>query len=145
MNMNKKSLIYLASPHSHQSSSIREDRYKEALRCTTWMVSNGLWVYSPIVNNHHIGVSLLDNKLWHEQSSGWEYWNEFDTELITRCDEMYVLMIPGTSESVGVRAEIEIAKIQGKKISAIWEIDHYDKYVVGGMIDYILESYVKTI
>jgi hypothetical protein len=42
--------------------------------------------------------------------------------MITRCDEVWVLMIPGTIDSKGVRAEIEIAKLQGKRINVIWKI-----------------------
>lgn len=107
----KKPLIYLASPHSHPDPKIREERYKESLKCHKWLVENGFWVFSPIVHSHHCyGV---------DKEQGWEYWKEFDTEMITKCDEVWVLAISGTFESVGIRAEMEIAKLQGKKIAII--------------------------
>lgn len=111
-----KQMIYLASPHSHISSEVRQDRYQAALECTSWLISNGFWVFSPIVHDHN----LLCNQ--NVRNINWEFWKEFDTEMITRCDEVWVLMIPGTIDSKGVRAEIEIAKLQGKRINVIWKI-----------------------
>lgn len=108
----KKPLIYLCSPHSHLQAEVRQSRYEEALKCTSWLVSNGFWVYSPIVSNHNLPCNI-------EKNISWEYWKEFDTEMITRCDELWVLDIEGTSSSVGVKAEIEIAGLLGKRIIII--------------------------
>jgi hypothetical protein len=108
-----KKLIYLASPHSHTSSGVREDRYKMALECTSWLIARGFWVFSPIVHSHNLPLNKNINNI------KWEFWREFDTETITRCDEVWVLDIPGTWESKGVRAEIDIAKLQGKMVFVI--------------------------
>ncbi len=113
-----KQLIYLASPHSHTSSLVRLERYEEALRCNTWLVRQGFWIYSPIVSSHYVNV--LDEEGWKDNKKGWEYWKEFDTEMIKRCDELWVLEIKGTADSVGVRAEVEIAKELKKPIYHIW-------------------------
>ncbi len=112
-----KQLIYLASPHSHTKWEVRQERYEEALKCTTWLVRNGFWCYSPIVSSHfiHAGKDLFD-----DNKKGWEYWKEFDTEMIKRCDEVWVLEVKGTADSVGVKAEIEIAKSLKKSIYHIW-------------------------
>lgn len=108
-----KKMIYLASPHSHTSSGVRQDRYEAALQCTSWLIERGFWCFSPIVHSHNLPCNVGDK-------ISWEWWKEFDTETIMRCDEVWVLLIPGTNESKGVRAEIEIAKIQGKKIIGIY-------------------------
>lgn len=118
-----KPLIYLASPHSHPKVEVREERYREALKCQNWLVSNGFWVFSPIVSSHYTTETLkyLD----------FSFWKEFDTEMITRCDELWVLIIDGTENSIGVKAEFEIAKLQGKKIHAIWPRDKGNDFVLG--------------
>jgi hypothetical protein len=108
----KKPLIYLASPYSHTSTCIREDRYQAALKCTSWLIENGFWVFSPIVHSHNLPCNSGDR-------ISFEFWEEFDTETITRMDELWVLDIPGVLESKGVRAEIEIAKLQSKKIMVV--------------------------
>lgn len=110
--MPKKPLIYLASPHSHTSAGIRQDRYQAALECTSWLIENGFWCFSPIVHSHNLPCNSGDR-------ISFEWWKDFDTEAITRMDEFWILIIPGTLESKGVKAEVEIAKLQGKKIMII--------------------------
>lgn len=128
----KKQLIYIASPHSHNSSFIREYRYyKEALKCTSWLVRNGFWVFSPIVHSHNLDI----HKSVYKGRQEWEYWKEFDTEMITRCDELWVLMIEGTKDSIGVSEEIKIARLQEKVVKAI-SIDYrWDSY------SYMIQDY----
>lgn len=117
-----KPLIYLASPHSHTLSSVREDRYREALRCNTWLVGRGIWVYSPIVASHHVGIALAINGPIGtiDPRASFEYWKEFDTEMIKRCDELWILEIKGTADSVGVQAERLIAMEMKKRVMHIW-------------------------
>lgn len=110
-----KKMVYLASPHSHTSSGVQQDRYEAALKCTSWLIERGFWCFSPIVHSHNLPCN-------HGDKISWEFWKEFDVETITRMDELWILMIPGTTESKGVLAEIEIAKIQGKKIMTIHEV-----------------------
>jgi Domain of unknown function (DUF1937) len=109
-----KKMIYLASPHSHTNAGVRQDRYQAALNCTSWLIENGFWCFSPIIHSHNLPF------LKDESKFNFEWWKEFDTETITRMDEVWVLVIPGTLESKGVRAEVEIAKLQGKKVFLIW-------------------------
>lgn len=123
----EKPMIYLASPHSHTSSGVREDRYQAALKCTSWMIENGFWVFSPIVHSHNLPCNKGDK-------ISWEFWKEFDTETIKRFDEVWVLMIVGTTESKGVKAEVEIAKTQNKIIKTIHEVRY--PYREDGNYDY---------
>jgi hypothetical protein len=130
MNLTKQ-MIYLASPHTHATSGIRVDRYLAALDCLDWMLRRGYWVFSPIVHSHNL-PSNTGEKI------SWEHWTEFDTETITRMDELWVLIMPGTKESKGVRAEIKIAEIQGKKIIAIQKERGVDDNYVIKVFDYPL-------
>lgn len=41
---------------------------------------------------------------------GWEFWQGYDQHMISLCDEVHVLMLQGWTNSVGVTAEIKIAK-----------------------------------
>jgi hypothetical protein len=118
----KKPLIYLASPHSHTSTCIREDRYIAALNCTSWLIDNGFWCFSPIVHSHNLPCNKGDK-------ISFEFWKEFDTETITRMDELWILITPGVFESKGVRAEIEIAKLQGKRIMVIRKQQDNNYYI----------------
>jgi len=66
-------------------------------------------VFSPIACTHPIAMAC-------GLPTGWEYWREFDEKMISVCDELHVVMIPGWSDSRGVTAEIEIAERLGVKV-----------------------------
>lgn len=44
---------------------------------------------------------------------GWEFWEAYDRDMISRCDEVAVLRLSGWENSTGVRAEIAIAEELG--------------------------------
>jgi hypothetical protein len=94
-------VIYLASPYSHQQAQIREQRYRDACQATAALLRAGQNVFSPIVHGHPLTAYGLP--------TDWQYWEAFDRELISCCNELYVLTIDGWQESVGVTAETMIA------------------------------------
>ena len=102
-------MIYLASPYSHPDPQVREARFNVACRATAELVLAGRAVFSPVVHGHPLVRFGLP--------TDWAYWRRFDTEHLKRCDEVLVLQIDGWRESVGVRAEIELARASGKRIS----------------------------
>ena len=104
-------MIYLASPYSHPYSNIRLLRYHDACRATAYLIQKGKFVFSPIVNSH----PLLQFGL----QGNWQHWKEFDAFMIGMCDEMVILKLKGWKKSVGVTAEIQIAKSLGKPISKL--------------------------
>jgi nucleoside 2-deoxyribosyltransferase len=112
--MSEKKMIYLASPHTHTLASVRNDRYLAALECTSWLIENGFWVFSPIVHSHNLEIS--------KERIDFEKWREFDFEIIRRMDEVWVLMMNGTETSKGVKEEIKFAKENDKKTMAIMKI-----------------------
>ena len=128
----KKKMIYLASPHSHTSSSVRQDRYEEALKCASYFIERGEWMFSPIVHSHNLMPHYSDNIC--STIRGWDFWKEFDTETIRRMDEVWVLKIPGWEESKGVQEEIKIAKEMGKVVRHVekstW-VDSNNKHIYG--------------
>lgn len=128
-----KQMIYLASPHTHTNSGIRDDRYKSALHCLSYFLERGFWMFSPIVHSHNLPMNQT------EHTVKWETWAEFDTETITRMDEVWLLMIPGTTESKGVKKEVEIAKLQGKKIFTVWPVTDRE-----GKKDYTITAFTES-
>lgn len=102
-------IIYLASPYSHPSAAVREQRFQDACRAAAHLMRQGHIVYSPIAHTHPI-ATLCD------LPKGWEYWRKVDEAFLERCDALYVLHLDGWRESVGVRAEIVIANRLHKPI-----------------------------
>lgn len=101
-------MIYLASPYSHPEVVVREQRFHAACRAVAALLASGLTVFSPIVHGH----PLVD----HGLPTDWPFWERFDRDHMTRCDEVVVLMFDGWRESVGVAAEIRIAGELGKPV-----------------------------
>ena len=47
----------------------------------------------------------------------WQFWQRHDRRYLDVCDEVVVLMLDGWRESVGVQAEIAIARELGKPVT----------------------------
>ncbi len=87
-------------------------RFKQVNKAAGELMSERKHVFSPISHTHPIA----------EETSlplGWDYWEQYDRRFIEMCDEMYILMLDGWEDSIGVQAEIKIAKELGKKITYI--------------------------
>lgn len=101
-------MIYLASPYSHPDAMIRRQRFHAACRVAANLLASGMAVFSPIVHGHPL--------VRHGLPTDWSFWERFDRDHITRCDEVVVLMLDGWRDSVGVAAEIRIAGELGKPV-----------------------------
>ena len=101
-------MIYLASPYTHLDPFIREQRFHEACRAAAAITRAGLVVFSPIAHSH----PLVEYGL----PTDWGFWQRFDRAYLERCDEVVVLMLDGWKESVGVQAEIRLARELGKPV-----------------------------
>jgi hypothetical protein len=98
----KNPMIYLASPYSHDVSAVREMRFRRACWATAELMKRGENVFSPIVHSHPLVVHGLPNT--------WEFWQRVDRDYLEHCEQLVVLMLDGWRESVGVQAEIAIAR-----------------------------------
>lgn len=112
--MLRKKLTYLASPYHHEQPDIRYARYMRVCGTAAILMRRGLFVYSPIAHND--GVAY-----YGELQTGWDYWREYDTAMLECCKDMLVLILDGWQDSVGIRAEIDIATRLGISISYINE------------------------
>ena len=106
MNDRPAEYVYLASPYSRASEELREERYLAARDCTTWMLRNRRWVYSPIVHCHDLARA-------GDLPNGFDYWQEYNKAMLIFARALYVLTIPGWRESDGVAWEIAFAKSEG--------------------------------
>ena len=94
-------MIYLASPYSHLDAIVREQRFLAACQAAGQLMRSGQRVFSPIAHSHAI--------VQHGVPADWAYWEAFDGHMLSRCDELVVLMLEGWRESEGVQAEIDLA------------------------------------
>lgn len=102
-------LVYISSPYTHKDNSIVRVRAARAAQLTAKLqceYGETHTLISPIVHGHQLEVTGLDKSLPHT----WDYWEQHDLNLLKRCDEMWVMCMPGWDKSVGVTAEIEFCK-----------------------------------
>lgn len=99
----KRPLTYLATPYSHPDSGIRQDRFLSVTKVAAEMMASGEHVYSPISHCHPIALA-------GNLPKNFDYWREYCITMMRCCTKLKVLMVPGWRESVGVDAEIAIAK-----------------------------------
>lgn len=101
-------LAYLASPLTHADPEVRSERTAAVSRACGWLMNNrqDIFVFSPIAHADRIAsVCSLPYQ--------WEFWAAIDECMLSRCEEIWVLCIPGFKKSTGVNAERVIAKRLG--------------------------------
>ena len=104
-------MIYLASPYTHVDAAVREERAKlAAIAAGRLMISTGDCVYSPIAHGHAVYESHQELPL------NWEFWRGQCFPVLDACSSMAVLMLEGYENSVGINAEVDYIKGQGKEV-----------------------------
>ena len=98
----------MASPYSHPDPAVREQRFRAACQAAVALLHAGRVVFSPIAHSHPLAQ--------HGLPGNWQFWERYDRAFLERCDEVVVLMLDGWQESVGVQAEIRIARELGKPV-----------------------------
>jgi hypothetical protein len=109
-----RTLIYLASPYSHPNPAVRKERLEAARKATERLFMMGRTVYSPIIYT----CALLGDSSPLPTST--EYWIGHDLKTLARYDVLYVLLIEGVNESVGVQCEIGFANENG---IPVWNLE----------------------
>ena len=98
----RSTLVYLAVPYTHKSRAVQEARFHAVNRAAAKLMLAGFHIFSPISHTHSIA---LDSKL----PTGYEFWMEYDTAILSMCGKLIVLMLDGWKVSVGVKDEIKQA------------------------------------
>ena len=105
-------LVYLATPYSHPDAAVREQRFREVNRVAGDMMRRGEHVFSPISHAHPIALT-------GDLPMGWDFWQAYDRAILRACGKLAVLMQNGWQDSVGVQAEIAIAREMGLPVEFI--------------------------
>ena len=105
--------IYLACPYAHPDESVRESRFNAVSKKAAELMNRGHVVFSPISHSVPIGRYL--------ESTGHEFWMAQDLPLLAVCDEMWVLALPGWTDSKGIQVERDYAEDHGIYVRIIFE------------------------
>lgn len=114
----ERKLTYIAIPYMNPNPDVVEWRYNIVTEFTGKLMKEGvIAVFSPITHSHPIH---LVSKL----PKNWEYWKRHDEEFLSVSKKLIVLTVDGWKESIGVQAEIEIAKEMGIPIEYIDPVEY---------------------
>lgn len=102
MNEEKSELIYVSCAFGQADPRVREHRIDLVSRFCAKKMREGIVVFCPLIHNYHI--------LKYGLPIGWDYWEKFNKELLQKCDRLYVLKLEDWENSVGIQAEVSIAR-----------------------------------
>jgi len=119
-------MLYLAAPYTHENPKITEEWVKLTANAAAWLMAQGHHVIAPTLFGHTL-----------VQTTGFEdthtFWVDWGLNLLSRCDELYVLKLDGWKESKGIKQEVQEARKNGMQITFLrfdgeeWQIDFHDK------------------
>lgn len=104
-------IAYLAAPYSHPDPEVKRWRLETVRQTCCELFKRGIWVFSPLTHNMTIDAYGINGN--------WQQWGEFDLEMLSRCDKLIILKLPGWEESKGVQDEINHAQKLGLPIEGI--------------------------
>jgi len=92
-------MIYLAAPYNDKEPSMVNYR----------MIKVYDTIHDLMLSNKHVTSPLLMHEVvrrFSDMPTDYTYWESYCLDILSRCDELYVLMLPGWKESKGVTSEI---------------------------------------
>lgn len=103
----RHSILYVASPYTHESADLRDWRFRMVCRATAALIKKGWLAYSPIAQTIPLNA--------HGDVGGkWADWADYDTRFLHKCTAGFaILKLGGWDRSVGVTAELESARKYG--------------------------------
>ena len=111
----RKPLIYLACPLSSEKPDTMQVRHVTSNMVANRLREQGHHVYNPL------SASLFSYDIPDD------YWYEIGLNVLSRCDFLLVVQMPGWSESKGVQLEIALAEELGiPKFMTDWELTGVD-------------------
>ena len=114
--------VYLAGPYSHKHKDIEAVRRILLTYVSTKLAVAGITVFSPITQSHEQERTGL-------LKGDYATWQKTDRKMVEKMDEMWVLVLDGWKQSVGVTDEIQWARRKGKKIRYIKYQAYQDKII----------------
>lgn len=108
------SFIYLATPYTHASDIVREDRFKAACQKAADLMISGEKVFSPIAHSHPVEFYGMDGEI----KSG-DFWLDQDFAILQHASKLVVYKIDGWDKSAGIERELAFARDNGIPIEFI--------------------------
>lgn len=105
-------MIYLASPYSDADPLIVKTRFLIAEEVTAGLITQGKFIYSPIVHCHELALK-------YSLPGDFVFWRRYNIDMLRRADCMYILDIPGWDTSSGVKHEMMVAAEIGIEIHMV--------------------------
>jgi hypothetical protein len=109
-------LVYIASPYTYKGIGIRlckrkimqKKRYEEVTRVAGLLEEKYPYAFIlPITMSHNTAKHMKV-----KNNGEFKYWARRDLTYINKCDELWVVTMPGWDESIGVIEEIKFAEEQ---------------------------------
>lgn len=107
-----KKLVYLSAPYTTPPGTPEERAAAINAAAAIIMKLVDVHVFSPITHNHPLNVEYGKNP-------GWGFWSEYDSKMLSVCDEVWVLELENWWQSRGVAFEIELAGKLGHPIQYV--------------------------
>lgn len=102
-------LVYVASPYSAPDAKRMGVRRMHITQITAELMGKyNLSFYSPIIHSAEVAK-------WGSFPGTWEFWKNQDLPMLNKCDQLWIVMLEGWKESVGVQAEIEFWNKKARK------------------------------
>jgi Domain of unknown function (DUF1937) len=108
---------YLASPYTHPSPAVMEQRYELAQNALNWLLAKRVWAYSPIVHCHPL-VARFDLPRHAD------FWASFNRAMLSPAIGLLILDIDGWTTSKGIELEIRVAHEERTPISLLRPTGH---------------------
>ena len=96
-------MIYLASPYSHKDPAVMAERAEAVAASAAHFMRAGEKLYCPIAAWHWVALN-------HDLPKDWPTWRGLDFEFLRHSAELWILMLDGWEDSVGVTAEHDLAE-----------------------------------
>jgi len=105
-------MIYLAMPYTCLTPEQREYYFAIGCKIAAILFNECKHVFVPICFAHPIATR-------HSLPANWHFWAEFNEKMLSVCDELWVLTLPGWKNSYGINEEIKIANRLGINIKYV--------------------------
>lgn len=127
-------LAYLAIPYGHKSQAVVNWRVETFYRVDAWMIQHGYHIVSPMEKFGLLSASrtkIYGDAFAINIGDDWTFWEQHGRTLLQACHKVIVICVPGWQDSVGVKAEIEIAQQLGTEVlhlTEAWLEQHIPNY-----------------
>jgi hypothetical protein len=105
-------MIYLATPYTTDDPDLLEKRYLIAMDIAQFYLKQSIPIFSPILHCHEMSKR-------YNLPGDIGFWKGYDFQMVLASTEVWFGLLPGFSESIGMKYEFSLAKKQNKPTKII--------------------------